>query len=510
MQPSSKVVLNTGFLYGKMIISIFMTLYATRLILNALGAEDYGIFNLVAGVIAMLSFLNVSMSVATQRYMSFYLGAGDESKLQSVFKTSVLLHLVIGLLIIVILEIAGLFLFDGFLNIPENRIQTAKYVFHFTVVSTFFTINAVPYDATINAHENMLFDALTGIFESVAKLSIAILISFSSFDRLILYSLLMVGLTIVIRLIKSLYCNKKYDECKIRFKDELDFHLLKEMKTYVGWNLFGSLCALGKTQGLAVLLNIFFGTIINAAYGIANQVAAQLNFFSQTMLRSLNPQIMKSEGANNRERMLRLSMIASKFGFFLLAFIAIPVIFEMSEVLKFWLKNVPEYTVVFASLILIAVLVNQLTIGLDSAIHATGNIKLYMIVAGTIKLMILPVGYLLLKLGFSSYSVLVSYAIFEGIAGVSRLWLLKKVAGLSILLYVKSVFGKILFPILIVVTYLFIVTATLHFSYRFLFTIPTGALVFIISVYLLGLSVDEKLMINQLVVKLQNRLINRR
>jgi Na+-driven multidrug efflux pump len=482
-------------------------LYTTRIILTALGVHDFGIFNLVAGVISMLSFLNVSLAVASQRYMSFYLGSGDKIKLQAVFKTSVLLHLVVGFLVVIILEIAGLFLFDGFLNIPNDRVQTAKYVFHFMVISSFFTINAVPYDAAINAHENMLFDSIVGVFESILKLCIAIFISYSNFDRLFIYSLLMASLIIFVRLIKSFYCNRKYWECRIHFKGELDVQLLKEMNIYAGWNLYGTLCSLGKTQGLAVMFNVFFGTVINAAYGIANQVSAQLNFFSQTMLKALNPQIVKSEGSNNRERMLRLAMMASKFGFLLLAFIAIPIIFEMPNVLRIWLINVPEYTVLFCSYILLAIMINQLTIGLDSAIHATGNIKWYMIIAGTIKLLILPFGYILLKLGFSPNSVLVGYAFFEGLAGIARLLILRRVADLDVNNYIKNVFGKIFFPVLVSIIYMALITSFLKFDLRFLFTIPTGSLFFLLSAYFFGVNTDERYIINELVKKIKTKLV---
>jgi O-antigen/teichoic acid export membrane protein len=492
MQAGKKVIMNTGFLYGKMIISIGIALYSTRLVLSALGATDYGIFNLVGGVIAMLAFLNGSMGTSTQRYISIYLGKRDIRQLSLVFKTSVRMHLVIGLLIVLILEIAGLFLFDGFLNLPEERTLAAKIVFHFMVFSTFFSINAVPYDATINAHEDLLFDALTGVVESFAKLGIAIWLTYSDFDRLILYSFLIALLTVISRLVKSFYCYRKYDECRIKNKDKVEMTLYKEMYSFAGWNLFGSLAKLGRTQGISIILNLFFGTVINAAYGIANQVAGQMNNFSVMMLKAINPQIMKSEGANDRQRMLKLSISASKFSFLLLAFFAIPCIFEMKAILNLWLKEVPEYTIVFCNLILIAMLTNQLTIGLQSAVLSTGRIKQYSIVVSSLFLLNLPIAYYLLSLGLAPYSVLISYIIIEILACGARIIFLKYLAGMSISAYVQDVLIKDILTILPMILSSYIIMQYLDFEFRFILTISIASILFVFSVFYIGLSKNER------------------
>jgi O-antigen/teichoic acid export membrane protein len=439
MQPAKRVVINTGFLYGKMLITMFISLYSTRLILSALGVEDFGIFNLVGGIIAMLSFMNGAMSVSTQRFLSYYLGAGEVSKLKSVFSSSVLLHLLIAIIIILLLELGGIFLFNGVLNIPADRIGTAKVVFHFMVVSTFFTINAVPFDATINAHEIFLFDALTGIFESIVKLGIAIILIYTGVDKLILYGLLIAALTIFIRIIKSIYCYRKYDECRISVKSHINIGLFKEMLTFAGWNLFGSLCSVVRNQGLAIVLNFFFGVIVNAAYGIANQVNGQLSSFSQNMLKALNPQIVKSEGSGDRNRMLRLSMLACKLSFLLLAFFSVPLIIEMPFILKVWLKTVPENTVVFCQLILILTLIQQLTVGLMSAIQSVGKIKAYQIVVGSLLILNLPLAYWLIKLGLPSYSVLVGSIFLESIAGGSRIWFAHELTGLPVIVFLRKI-----------------------------------------------------------------------
>lgn len=439
MLTANRVVVNTGFLYGKMLITMFISLYSTRLILNALGAVDYGIFNLVGGVIAFLSFLNGAMTAATLRYMSFSLGAGDEHKLKSIFSSSVILHLIIGLTIVLILEFGGIFLFNGTLNIPADRIGVAKIVFHFMVVSTFFTINAVPYDAAINAHENFLLESLLGIFEAVVKLGIAISLIYTNFDKLILYAFLIAALIILIRIIKSIYCLNKYEECNIRVKSGINIDLTKEMFSFAGWNLFGSFCNVTRYQGITILLNLFFGVLVNAAYGIANQVNGVLTSFATNMVSALNPQIVKSEGSGDRERMLRLAMLACKLSFFLLSFFAIPLIIEMPFVLKIWLKTVPENAIIFCQLILLVSLIQQFTIGLVSAIHSVGEIKLYQIVVGSLLILNLPLSFLIIKVGFPAYSVLVSSILIEIIAAGTRIWFAHKLVGLSVTVFLKKI-----------------------------------------------------------------------
>lgn len=432
MQSAKRVVLNTGFLYGKMVITIFIALYSTRLILNALGEVDFGIFNLIGGVIAMLSFINGSMVIATQRYLSISLGANDMDKLKSVFRSSVVLHLLISLAIVILLEIGGLFLFNGVLNIPPERIYTAKIIFHFMVVSTFFTINAVPYDASINAHENMLFDAIVGILESLTKLGIAIWLVYAHVDKLILYGFTMALLTIIIRIVKSTYCIRKYEECRARIRSGVDIPLVKEMIAFAGWNMFGYFCSVLKSQGLAILLNSFFGILINAAYGVSNQVNANIKHFSTNMVRAITPQITKSEGSGNRDRMLRLSVLASKISFFLLAFFAVPIIIEMPFVLDIWLKTVPENAVIFCQLTLVLSMMYQITIGTMTAVTSVGNIKSFQIAVGTIEIFNLPLAYLLMKMNLPAYFVFVNSIFLEFIAGNMRVWYAHKIAGLNI------------------------------------------------------------------------------
>ncbi|WGQ12465.1 hypothetical protein QG516_12595 [Pedobacter gandavensis] len=506
MKSGNKVVVNMGILYARMLVTMGISLYATRLVLTALGAADYGVFNLIAGLIAMLSFLNTAMATSTQRYLSFYQGKSDLAMQKRVFSNSLVLHLGIGILIVAGLEIAGLFLFNGFLNIPADRIHVAQMIYHFMSVTVFFTIVAVPFTGSLVAHENMLWVAIVNVVETLLKLGIAYLLYVVTQDKLAVYGLLTAGISIISLLMYAVYCFYKYEDCTLKGIFSIDKKLMKELTSFAGWNLFGSLCALGRAEGLAILLNIFLGTVVNAAFGIANQVAAQLNFFSFTLLRAINPQIMKSEGANNREKMLRLSMIGSKFGFFLLAFVAVPCIFEMDAILHLWLSKVPEYTVVFCSLMLCATLINQLTIGLQSAVQATGRVKAYQMVVGSVLLLALPLAYLLLKLGYPPYYVFIGYCAVELIACTLRLFFLRSIAGLSISLYCANVIFKIIIPLSLLVLTCYLSVSYLHFEFRFFFTGIAGVLVFGTGIYLFGLCEDEKLFIKKMIPALLEKL----
>lgn len=508
MRSANKVAINTGVLYARMLITMGISLYTTKVVLNALGSTDFGIFNLVAGVITMLSFLNSAMTTSTQRFLSFFQGKRDIAMQKKVFTNSLILHLGIGLIIVVGLEIVGFFLFNGFLSIPMIRLDAAKTIYQFMSITVFFTIIAVPFNGSLTAHENMLWIAIVNVVETLLKLAIAIVLLRVNSDKLVLYGILTSAISLISLILYAGYCLKKYDECTLRNITQVDRELITKLTSFAGWNLFGSLCGLGRSQGLAIMLNLFFGTIVNAAYGIANQVSAQLNFLSATMLRAINPQIMKSEGAGDRQRMLKLSMIASKLGYFLLAIVAIPCIFEMDTILKIWLKNVPEYTVSFCQLVLLGALINQLTIGLQSAIQATGRIKLYQSVVGTIIFFNIPIAYFLLKWHYPAQAVLISYCTIELIACAFRMYFLKTQVGLSIREYCYRVFIKELFPSIVIVSSCIAISHFIYSDYRFIYTFSISMLLFMVSIYFTGLCDDEKNMLIQITLKIKNKFIS--
>ena len=495
MNSANKVIFNTGVLYSKMLITIVITLYSTRIALNALGSSSYGIFCLVAGVISMLSFLNTAMTISTQRYLSYYMGHEGILKLNKIFSTSVILHLIIGIFIVIIFEIVGFFLFDGILNIPKDSLYQAKYIYHFMVISSFFTIISVPYDAIINSHENMLFISILSIIESVGKLLIAFYILSLDSNRLIVYGGLLTALTIILIIVKRKFSLKKYIECRGVFKVKREKKMLKDMFSFASWNLYGSICGLARNQGIAVVLNYYFGTVVNAAYGIANQVNGQLSYFSASILLAFNPQIMKSEGAGDRERMLKLSALASKFSFYLLSFFSIPLIVEMNYVLHIWLGEVPEYAVIFCQLILLLTITNQLSVGLQSAAQAVGKIKLYQFAIGTINLFSPILGFFALKYGVLNASVVIIITIvIEFIAGSWRIFFLKSLAGLSIKKYLLNVILPCISIFIIVITASFIIHNILNISsfFNLVITCLSSSILISILVYTFGISKSEK------------------
>lgn len=489
-----------------MLLTVGISLYTTRLVLNALGSTDFGIFQLVAGVIAMLSFLNNAMATSTQRFLSFYQGENDMIMQKKVFINSLQIHIIIGLILVIVLESLGFFLFDGFLNIPLDRMNAAKAIYHFMSATVFFTVLSVPFMGTLIAHENLLWVSIVGIVETLLKLGIALLLLTLLNDKLFIYGLLTECICLLSLILYAVFCFKKYKECTLEGLFTIDRVLMKQLSSFAGWNLFGALCGLGRTQGLAILLNLFLGTVVNAAYGIANQVSSQMAFFSSSLLRALNPQIMKSEGAGDRDRMLRLSMMASKFCFFLLAIVSIPCIFEMEIILSIWLKNVPQHTLMFCRLILLGILINQLTIGLQSAIQATGKIKVYQSVVGSIILLNLPVAYLLLKFNYPVYYVLLSYCLIELIACIARLYFLKIIANLSIGLYFSRVFVHLIIPVLVSIVACLIVSNYIFSTYRMVYTVFLSSMVFIISTYITGLCKDEKEIVLNILKKIMPKL----
>jgi O-antigen/teichoic acid export membrane protein len=409
--------MNTGILYAKMGITMFISLYTTRLILNSLGESDFGIFNIVGGAIAMLGFLNVAMASATQRFMSYSEGESNKEKQKHIFNISVVLHCGIALLLGVVLLGAGYFFFNGILNIPAERIYAARMIYYFMIVSTMFTVMTVPYDAVLNAHENMLYYAIVGIIESVLRLAVALVVVYTMSDKLIVYGALMAGISLLVMIIMRAYCHKKYEECVFKPKTYYDKALMKEMTGFAGWNFIGTSSSMVGQYGLGIVLNHFFGTILNAAQGVANQLCGQLQVFSNTMLKALNPVITKSEGAGNRSLMLQISMTGCKFSFFLLAFFAIPFLVDADYIMLLWLKNVPDWGVMFFRFQVVRTLIEQVTIVLDTSISAQGDI----VGLNKVKciLNILPVVFtaVLFHLGYSPYYMYIIWIFCWGILG---------------------------------------------------------------------------------------------
>lgn len=437
MKSANRVILNTAILYIKMAVSIIIGLYSTRLILSALGVEDYGLYNLVAGIVSMLSFLNTSLAASTQRFLSYSLGKNDLSHVSKVFYYSVILHFFIALCVVLLIEVLGVYAIKNWLVIDESRIDSAILVLHFMCVSIFFTIIAVPYMAALISRENMLLLSISEIIQAILKLAAAIFLLQYIGNRLILYAFCMALIMILSLIFQMIVCNVKYPEVHIRLQSLNDKVLFKKLLSYAGWYTFASVGSIGRFQGIPVIMNLFFGVIANAAYGIANQVNGLMQFFASAMMQSIRPQIVKSEGSGDRQRAIRLSLIACRYMSFLCALFTIPVILETPYILHLWLGNVPMYTVGFCRLILLSTLILMLSSGLNSAVDATGNIKYTYVLVGCFHFLILPIGYLLYKFHCSIYAILWVVVGEECACMLVRAFCARHVVGILIKDYLK-------------------------------------------------------------------------
>ena len=387
---NKRVAKNTLFLYFRMILIMLVTLYTSRVILAELGIKDYGVYNVVGGVVMMFSFLNNCMSTSTQRFMTFALGKGDFKKLKDVFSASLNIHIVIGLIIVLLAETIGLWFVNNKLVIPEDRIIAANWVYQFSILTFCVNIIQVPYNAVLIAHEKMNVYAYISIIEAILKLCIVYLLIIVSTDKLIVYGILVFCVQLLIRAIYQIYCKRNYEECKFRLFWERD--LYKQMSGFAGWNLFGSIAWLLRDQGLNIVLNLFFGPAINAARGIASQVSNAVMGFISNFQVALNPQITKNYAINNIEEMEKLSYLGVKFSFLLLFTMALPLCINIDYILHLWLVNVPNYSSIFIILIMIDSLVgNIFGVPFMTSLSATGNIRNYQIVVSCIILCILPI-----------------------------------------------------------------------------------------------------------------------
>lgn len=506
MSTANRVIKNTGYLYAKMGITMFISLYTTRLILNSLGASDFGIFNIVGGAIAMLGFLNAAMASATQRFMSYSEGEGDKEKQKRIFNISFILHFFMSLLVGLALLIAGYFFFNGILNIPADRVFAAKIVYGSLIVSTMFTVMTVPYDAVMNAHENMKYYAVVGIFESLLKLAVALVTVYALADKLIVYGILMACIPLIILTIMRVYCHKHYEECFISPRKYWDKPLMKEMTSFAGWNLTSSAASIITMQGISVVLNSFWGVLANAAQGIATQLAGQIMVFSNTMLKALNPVIVKKEGAHNREQMIEASLTGNKFSYLMMVFFAIPFCIEAPYILKLWLKAPPEYAVLFCRLVLIRLSISQLTITFGTAIGATGRIKQSTIVTSIIMITMLPLACMLYYWGAAIYTIYFILIFMVVLLLISSTYFMRKQCGLEIKQFVRLVIAPC-FCVSIVTTVIGILpTYFIDESFiRFVIVGVVCACTFGFFFYSVALTPKEKLLFSSLINKLIKR-----
>lgn len=421
---NKKIVKNALFLYFRMLLILGVTLYTSRVVLNALGVEDYGLYNVVGGVVTLFSFLSGAMSSATQRFFSFEIGRNDIPQLHNVFKMSFNIYVLIIVVVIIFAETLGLWFLNSQLVIPPERYDAANWVFQCAIFSFCCTIMGVPYNACIIAYEKMSAFAYISIVDVFLKLAIVFLLKMNWDDRLEVYAILTTLVSFIIWCCYYLYARKNFLVSRYQFFWNTE--MFKTLFSYTGWNLFGNLAAVMSNQGVNILLNIFFGSTVNAARAIAFQVNSAIVGFVSSLQMSINPQIIKSYAANDHKYMQQLVFAGARYSFFLFYLISIPILLQTEFILTVWLKTIPDYSVSFCRLVVIDALIMTMSGTLMTAFQATGKIKIYQVVVGVVILCNLPISYFFLSFGFDAKVAFLVSIFISSLALILRILLLNR------------------------------------------------------------------------------------
>ena len=499
MRTSQRVLINTIAQYSRTVINMVLSLFTVRLVLGSLGQSDYGIYSLIAGVVAMLGFITNSLVATTQRFVSYYQGRNNIEQTKEVFNNSLVIHIVLGVVIAICLELVSPFLFNGFLNIPVERIDAARIVYHLVVIILLTTFLSAPFRALLVAHENIVFISVVEVLNCILKVLLVLWMTVATTDRLIFYGCIMLGIQLSELLVLSIFSFCKYEECVFPRFTQVKISYIKELLSFAGWRIYGTACTIGRDQGISIVLNRAFGTVINAGWGIGMQISGYTNFLASAIVNAMSPVIVKSEGSGDRDRAVWLSNVLSKMVFFLMSIIAIPCLFEIKSILTWWLGSPPDSAPLFSVMFILAMLVDSLTIGLTHINNAIGKIGRYIFVLNTPKFFTFVIAIFFLKFGCSVIWICTFYVLIELISSIARLFLIKQQIGLNIADYTKSVIAKELFPLIINIATCYIITLTISVTYRFVLTFIVSALVYFIAMYLFGLSKQEKLLVNDLV-----------
>lgn len=496
-----RIAVNTIMLYIRMFITLIVGLFTSRVILDNLGVEDYGIYNLVGGFVAMFNILRSGLVSATQRFITYDLGRGDITELNRTFSTCVLIYIVISFLVILIAESIGPWFIENKLVIPSERYIAALWTFQLSLVMLVFSLISFPYNSLIISHERMTAFAYISIYEVVAKLVLTYLLYISPYDKLIIYSILMCIVQITVPILYMVYCWKHFEESKVQWS--VNWSKVKEIYSFTGWAMLGGFASVGLTQGVNVILGMFFSPVVNAARGIAVQVQGIVNSFVGNFQMAMDPQIVKSYARGDVDYMQKLVFSSSKFSFFLLFILSLPLMFVADKLLSLWLVKVPEDSALFLRLIMITTMYDAISNPFAKAIQATGHIRKYQIVFSTFLILVVPISYLVLKFGADAYIVFVVHIILGFIAMCSRIILALHAINIPL----KSFLNNVICPILIVSVLSIAVSYTIWlfmpegFMYVFIMIIIT-ILIVMISIYFFGLGVLERSMIKDKIKKI--------
>lgn len=472
MNSANRVFLNTISQYVRTIINVILALYSTRIVLSALGSVDYGLYSVIAGAVAMLSFVTNALVISTQRYLSYYHGRKNIGYVSKVFCNSLIIHVIISTVLFIILSLISHFVISDLLSIPLDKLQASRIVYFIVggIVSLSFITS--PFRALFIARENIVYISIIDIIDGILKVGSAIVLTFYLYDRLILYTILLSCISLFNFFAFALYAGKRYEECIVPAKSKLDRTILKQIFGFANWTIYSSGCVILRTQGVAIIINRFFGVVVNASFGIAQQIAGALANVSQAIANALSPQIIKAEGENNRTRMLRLAGLECKYSFLMLGVVSIPLIFEMPVILEMWLGNAAYDTILFTRFIIISCLCDQITAGLGIANQAIGKIRSYSLFFGTTKIMTIPLAIILLHYVDKPIVVMLSYAGIELLSSIIRLFFLRKSAGLRIIDFSRSYILPSLIFATNAVIICYLIQTVMHWEYRLLIMYP--------------------------------------
>lgn len=497
---NKRIAKNTIILYIRMFFMLAVGLYTSRVVLHVLGASDYGIYNIIGGVVVLFSFINNALISATQRFLNFNLGKKDITAVHHVFCMSMNAYFILSLLFIVLAETIGLWFVNTQLNIPEDRHNAALWVYQFSVLTFIVNLLRIPYNATIIAYERMDFYAYVSLIEVVLKLIVVYLLFVTSYDKLILYALLYTMIPIMRNIVYKIYCNKHFSVTK--YQPLWNKEIFRSLFGFYGWSLFGSIANMSAQQGINILVNIFYGVTANAAVGIANQVTTNVYQFISNFQTAFQPQIVKTYAANETESFHKLIFRSAKFSYFMMFLLALPIILTTQDILEIWLVKVPEYTAIFCQLILGFLIIECVSAPLWMAVQATGKIKRYQILMAICIFMNFPLTYIVFKIGMPVYYAWIIRIFVNVITVSARCIYMKKYLEFPIL----DFFKKVVKPILIVSTisipipYFISISTTSGIENIIIVTIISIS-ISLFSIYTLGLNVNEKRFINDILIR---------
>lgn len=505
---NKRIAKNTIVLYFRMLFMMAVTLYTSRVVINALGFENYGIYSAVGGFVAMFGVISNALTAAISRFITFEIGSKNEQRLKRIFTTALMIQSIIACIVCLLIESGGVWFLNYHMTIPSNRLMAANIVLQLSVLTFLIQLISVPYNAIIVAHERMTAYALISIFNAVGTLAVAWIVQYStSVDQLTLYALLLSILTLIVRIIYGIYCNKHFAESKFKFT--FDKPLIKEILSFAGWNFFGASSAVLRDQGINVLLNVFCGPVVNAARGISMQVNGAIHSFSGSFLMALNPQITKNFAAGNRPYTMNLVFQGARFSFYLLLLLSLPILVETEQVLSLWLGRIPNHTVNFVRLIIIYAMTEAISSTLITVMLATGTIKRYQIIVGGTQLLNFPVALLLLYLGLAPEYTMVSTILIALLCLCFRLVLLKGMIQLSIGDFLRKVIINILMVSLASMIIPILFTSCIEKGFfRFLISCVICIISAGVSIYFVGCSMNERQLIYNKIITFVNKCKN--